>query len=526
MARSRSRSLLHHLIALLLFVAGGQALAQEESESFQGQMSHSLGRTSSVSVTTGTSLSSSASASMDPGYDAISVSRVELSPQAYDPATGILDSSLPRLATRVNHSISSGTGVTSNTLSSNSQIAKSTSQDWINQARSSADEAVGSSFYDYAQGVLNEGETPDPEITDAESWQAKWDSNYNSAYEDVLAGASDEEKEAVDHYQTEEQSEATGNVTTTGVSAETNVALSEGTGFSTVITPKGYVYDKEASIAKGAPVYACQRSSCEYETPVLTRDGLIEQINNSHLSAKEKASQEIDDRVSSAFPSFASDQVYDALVHDTVDVKIPTLYSRDDSSGSPVYTQLTIASKGQEVYVLDPDTNEYQAYTVPAQLYRDTGDGQYAEATQILPGFSYIDGLESSLAYEAAKTKYEASSNLFVNDEIKTAAVTESYGDTYVPGRIYPKIQQGTVPAESDYKIFRDRYAAHLNQLNYDSVYDSEYRGRVDGWLTGDKKILSNRQSGEGNAGVGVSTNLNVSTREDSFQQAFIQAFR
>ena len=65
-----------------------------------------------------------------------------------------------------------------------------------------------------------------------------------------------------------------------------------------------------------------------------------------------------------------------------------------------------------------------------------------------------------------------------------------------------------------------------MNQLNYDSVYDSEYRGQVDGWLTGDKKILSNRQAGQGNASVGVSTSVNVSTREDTFQQAFIQAFR
>ena len=65
-----------------------------------------------------------------------------------------------------------------------------------------------------------------------------------------------------------------------------------------------------------------------------------------------------------------------------------------------------------------------------------------------------------------------------------------------------------------------------MNQLNYDSVYDTEYRGQVDGWLTGDQKILSNRQDGQGSAGVGVSTNMNVSTREDTFQQAFIQAFR
>ena len=501
-------------------------MAQEESESFQGQMSHSLGRTSSVSVSTGTSLSSSASASMDPGYDAISVSRVELSPQAYDPATGILDSNLPRLATRVNHSISSGTEVTSNTLSSSSQIAKSTSQDWINQARNSADEAVGSSFYDYAQGVLNEGETPNPEITDAESWQAEWDSNYNTAYEDVLSSASDAEKAAVDHYQTEEQSQATGNVTTTGLSAETNVALSEGTGFSTVITPKGYVYDQEASMAKGAPVYTCKTVSCEYETPVLTRDGLIEQINTSHLSARSKASQDVDDRVAAAFPGFASGQVYDALIHDTVDVAIPTLYSRDDSSGTPVYTEITSASLGQDVYVLDADSNDYQAYTVPTQIFQKGGDGEYTEVTEVLPGFTYIDGLQSTLAYESAKSKYQSSSNLFANEDVKTAAVSEGYGESYVPGRIYPKIQKGTVPAESDYKVFRDRYAAHVGQLNYDSVYDKEYRDQVDGWLTGDKKILSNRQDGQGSAGVGVSTNVNVTTRNDSFQQAFIQAFR
>ena len=526
MARSRSRSLLHHLIALLLFIAAGQAMAQEESESFQGQMSHSLGRTSSVSVSTGTSLSSTASASMDPGYDAISVSRVELSPQAYDPATGILDSSLPRLATRVNHSISSGTGVTSNTLSSSSQIAKSTSQDWIDQARSSADEAVGSSFYDYAQGVLNEGETPNPEIHDAESWKAQWDSNYNTAYEDVLTSASDEEKAAVDRYQTEEQSQATGNVTTTGVQAETNVALSEGTGFSTVITPKGYVYDQEASMAKGAPVYTCKRASCEYETPVLTRDGLIEQINASHLSAKDKASQDIEDRVSAAFPSFGSDQVYDALVHGTVDISVPTLYSRDDSSGAPVYTELTSASLGQEVYVLDADSNEYKAYTVPNKIYQKSADGVYTEATEILPGLAYVDGLESALAYESAKSGYQSSSNLFASDDVKTTAVSQSYGDEYEPGRVYPQIQKGSVPAESDYRVFRDRYAAHVNQLNYDSVYDSEYREQVDGWLTGDQKILSNRQDGQGSAGVGVSTNMNVTTRNDSFQQAFIQAFR
>ena len=543
MARSRSRSLLHHLIALLLFIAAGQAMAQEESESFQGQMSHSLGRTSSVSVSTGTSLSSSASASMDPGYDAISVSRVDLSPQAYDAETGILDSSLPRLATRVNHSISNGTGVTSNTLSSSSQIAKSTSQDWINQARSSADEAVGSSFYDYAQGVLNEGETSNPEIKDAESWKAQWDSNYNTAYEDVLNSASDEEKAAVDRYQTEEQSQATGNVTTKGLQAETNVALSgrvwerdkdtgemylatEGTGFSTVVTPRGYVYDQEASIAKGAPVYTCQSASCEYETPVLTRDGLIEQINNSHLSAKSKASQDIEDRVSAAFPSFASDQVYDALVHGTVDVSVPTLYSRDDSSGTPVYTELTSASLGQEVYVLDADSNEYKAYTVPNKIYQKSADGVYTEATEILPGLAYVDGLESALAYESAKSGYESSSNLFSSDEVKTTAVSQSYGDAYEPGRVYPQILKGSVPAESDYRVFRDRYAAHVNQLNYDSVYDSEYREQVDGWLTGDQKILSNRQDGQGSAGVGVSTNMNVTTRNDSFQQAFIQAFR
>ena len=30
----------------------------------------------------------------------------------------------------------------------------------------------------------------------------------------------------------------------------------------------------------------------------------------------------------------------------------------------------------------------------------------------------------------------------------------------------------------------------------------------------------------EGSAGVGVSTNMNVTTREDTFQQAFVQAFR
>ena len=520
------RSSVQTLIALLILLAGGQVLAQEESESFQGQMSHSLGRTSSVSVSTGTSLSSSASASMDPGYDAISVSRVELSPQSYNPDTGILDSSLPRLATRVSHGISSGTGVTSNTLSSSSIVARSTSQDWINQARNSADEAVGSSFYDYAQGVLNEGATPNPEITDAESWQAQWDSRYNSAYEDVLSSASDEEKAAVDRYQTEEQSQATGNVTTTGVSADTNVALSEGTGFSTVITPRGYVYDQEASLAKGAPVYTCQSVSCEYETPVLTRDGLIEQINASHLAAKSKASQDIDDRVTSAFPSYGSDQVYDALVYESVDAKIPAIYSRDDSGDAPVYSEITRASLGQEVYILDAESNEYQPYTIPAQLYRETADGVYTEATQILPGYTYVDGLKSELAYEAAKTRYQSTANLFVDSDVQTVAAAEGYGDTYQPGRVYPQIQQGSIPSESDYQIFRDRYAAHVNQLNYDSVYDAEYRGQVDGWLTGDKKILSNRQEGQGNAGVGISTNMNVSTKEDSFQQAFIQAFR
>ena len=519
------RSSVQTLIALLILLAGGQALAQEEGESFQGQMSHSLGRTSSVSVSTGTSLSSSASASMDPGYDSISVSRVDLSPQSYDPATGQLDSSLPRLATRVRHTISSGTGVTSNTLSSKSQSAQSTSQDWITQARRSANESVGSSFYDYAQGVLNDGDTPNPEIIDAESWQAQWDSNYNSAYEDVLSSASDEDKQAVDRYLQEESSESTGNVTTTGLSAETNVALSEGTGFSSVITPKGYVYDHEASMAKGAPVYSCQSASCQYETPVLTRDGLIEQINTSHTAARRQASQDVDDRVSAAFPSFSEGQIYDALIQKQVDVAIPVLYERDDSGNTPVYTPKASASQGDEVFVLDAESGEYQAFTVPSLIYKLGEDGQYTQVDQVVAGGSYINGLLSNAAYEESKQNYGGSSNLFADDSVKTSALNESYGDSYEPGRSYPVLQPGTIALESDYNIFRDRYRAHVNALNYDSVYDTEYRNQVDGWLTGDKKILSNRQNAQGNAGVGVSTDMNVTTRDSSFQQAFIQAF-
>ena len=339
---------------------------EANSGSFQGQMSHSLGRTSRVSVSTGTSINASAEASMSPGYDAISISRVDLAPQSIDSVTGLvdLDPNLPKLASRVKHNISSGTGVTSNTLSSSSLAAKSTSQDWINQARSTANEAVGSSFYDYLTGVVNEGDTPNPEITDEASWQEQWNSNYNTAYSNVLDGAADQDKQAVDQYMEEEQSSATGTVTTTGVSAETSVALSEGTGFSTVITPKGYVYDQEASLAKGAPVYSCQSKSCEYETPVLTREGLLGKVNDSHQAAKEKADADVAGRVDSVFSGYSADDEYNVLVNKQLDVAldVPVLYVRDDSGDEPVYTPVASAVRGQQVYALDTESGQYQAF--------------------------------------------------------------------------------------------------------------------------------------------------------------------
>lgn len=278
-------------------------------------------------------------------------------------------------------------------------------------------------------------------------------------------------------------------------------------------------------MAKGAPVYSCQSASCQYETPVLTRDGLIEQINASHTAARQQASQDVDDRVSAAFPSFSEGQIYDALIQAQVDVAIPVLYERDDSGNTPVYTPKASASQGDEVFVLDAESGEYQSFTVPSLIYQLGEDGQYTQVDQVVAGGSYINGLLSNAAYEESKQNYGGSSNLFADELVKTSALNESYGDSYEPGRSYPLLQPGTIALESDYNIFRDRYRAHVNALNYDSVYDTEYRNQVDGWLTGDKKILSNRQNAQGNAGVGVSTNMNVTTRDSSFQQAFIQAF-
>ena len=517
------RSSVQTLIALLILLAGGQAQAQAEGESFQGQMSHSLGRTSSISVSTGTSLNASASASMDPGYDSISVSRVDLAPQSFNPETGILDSSLPRQATRVSQTISSGTGVTSNTLSSSTQSAQSTSQEWITQARRSANEAVGSSFQDYAQGVLNDGDTPNPEITDAETWQAQWDSNYNTAYEDVLSSASEEERSAVDRYQKEESSEATGSVTTTGLAAETNVALSEGTHFSSVITPKGYVYDHEASMAKGAPVYTCQSVSCQYETPVLTRDELIEQINASHTTAKDKADADVAGRVKAetAFgDGYVNDEsVYNALVNQRLEKSLPVLYIID-AAGE--YTPVQSFAKGQEVYWQDPGTEKFTRFL--DDIYQVDENGSYIKADEVVEGGSYVRYRLGD--YDDAVKGYKNSS-LFDGwtEDQKEEAVSEVYGNGYQPGRAYPVIQLSTFKTEAGYNESRDVYSAHANRLNYDKVYDNEYRLQVNSWLTEDQKILSNRQNAEGNAGVGVSTNMNVTTRDSSFQQAFIQAF-
>jgi uncharacterized membrane protein len=74
------RSSVQTLIALLILLAGGQALAQEESESFQGQMSHTTGSTNRVSISSRSSITSSASATMSPGYDSFSSSRIDISP--------------------------------------------------------------------------------------------------------------------------------------------------------------------------------------------------------------------------------------------------------------------------------------------------------------------------------------------------------------------------------------------------------------------------------------------------------------
>lgn len=512
------------VLAIEMFPMQGRA--QEASESFQGQMSHSLGRTSKISVSTGTSINASAEASMDPGYDAISISRVDLSPHAFDPSTGILDSSLPQLASRVKHNISSGTGVTSNTLSSSSLAAKSTSQDWINQARSTANDAVGSSFYDYLTGVVNEGDTPNPEITDEASWQEQWNSNYNTAYSNVLDGAADQDKKAVDQYIEEEQRSATGTVTTTGVSAETSVALSEGSSFSTVITPKGYAYDQEASLLKGAPVYSCQSANCEYETPVLSREDLLNRLNDSHQAAKDKADADVVGRVDSVFTGYSADGEYNALVNKQLDVAldVPDLYVRDDSGAEPVYTPVSSAVRGQQVYALDAESGQYQAFALPGLIYQRDDAGNYVEVDQVEVGSSYVDGNASLLAYQESKLGYQNDQNL-MSDDVRDQAVDAAYGDAYQPGGTYPVIQLSRFAAESDYNIFRDQYHAHANQLNYDNAYDSEYRQQVNSWLTQDERILSDRQSGSGNAGVGVSTNMNVSTSNDSFEQAFIQAF-
>ena len=83
-----SRSPLQTLAALLLLASGVVAMgmlpmqgrAQEASEAFQGQMSHSTGTTNKVSITSSSSVRSSASASMSPGYDSFSSSRVDISP--------------------------------------------------------------------------------------------------------------------------------------------------------------------------------------------------------------------------------------------------------------------------------------------------------------------------------------------------------------------------------------------------------------------------------------------------------------
>lgn len=510
-------------------IHGQEAAAEPEanSGSFQGQMSHSLGRTSRVSVSTGTSINASAEASMSPGYDAISISRVDLSPHAFDPSTGILDSSLPQQVSRVKHNISSGTGVTSNTLSSSSLAAKSTSQDWINQARSSANEAVGASFYDYLTGVVNEGDTPNPEITDEASWQEQWNSNYNTAYSNVLDGAADQDKKAVDYYMEEEQSTATGTVTTTGVSAETSVALSEGTGFSTVITPKGYAYDNEASLAKGAPVYSCQSKSCEYQTPVLSQDGLLAKINDSHMAAKEKADADIEDRVTELYPGYVAGKEQPAMVNERLEEAVPVLYIRDDSSGQPVYTPTASFLRGQDekVYKLN-SSNQYVEYELGAKdfIYRLGEDGGYTLVDEVAPGGSYVK--YNTDDYAKAKAAYEGSSLMTGwSDEERGQEVSAAYGEQHELGRIYPRIRVSRFESESHYGEYRDDYYARANRLNYDNAYDSEYRQQVNSWLTQDERILSDRQSGSGNAGVGVSTNMNVSTSNDSFQQAFIQAF-
>ena len=511
---------------------------EANTSSFQGQMSHSLGRTSKVSVSTGTSINASAEASMSPGYDAISISRVDLAPQSIDPITGLvdLDPNLPKLASRVQNTISSGTGVTSNTLSSSSLAAKSTSQDWINQARATANQAVGSTFIDYLTGVVNKGDTPNPEITDEASWQEQWDANYNSAYVNVLDSASDEDKQAVDQYIEEEQSSATGTVGTTGVSSNTSVGLSEGSSFSTVITPKGYAYDKEASLAKGAPVYSCQSVDCKYEVPVLSPQALADQLNSSHQAAKDKADADVASRVNAVFnDGYTADGKYAGVIENEmldVQLDVPQLYTRDGLGDDPVYTPVTSMTLGQQeqVFILDAASGQYQEFSMPDSIYQLGDDGKYAKVDQVEVGGSYIDFTKSQLNYEQSKLEYRNSQNLMselMSDDDRDEAAGLAYGNQYEPGRVYPKIynSEQIIPSEKEYQIFRDRYYAHVNKLNYDTTYDSEYRQQVNSWLTQDERILADQQSGKGSAGVGVSTSMNVTSSNNSFEQAFIQAF-
>ena len=83
-----SRCPIQLLAAVLLLASGfaaavllpSQGSAQETSDSYQGQMSYSTGVSNKVSITSSSSVRSSASASMSPGYDSFSSSRVDISP--------------------------------------------------------------------------------------------------------------------------------------------------------------------------------------------------------------------------------------------------------------------------------------------------------------------------------------------------------------------------------------------------------------------------------------------------------------